>query len=128
MFFLNFISFVKINPDLPQVHTMKGWYESEGKSAEITSLTQVGARGAGGMGGDMGSNIKLISDVKRENLGMNNADGKPEYYSAQAYVVKFKKEKALYKACSKVNDGIPCNKKVLIFFFYTKWESHATST
>ena len=36
-------SVLLLNPDLPQAHTLKGWYEAEGSTAETKSLTQAGA-------------------------------------------------------------------------------------
>merc|ERR1712088_86891 len=70
----------------------------------------MGMRGGGDMG--IGTNLKMIGEVKRENLGFG-VDGKPEYYSTTGYISVIQKDKALYQACTQVNDGKPCNKKVL---------------
>ena len=102
----------QVNPDMPQAHLIKGWYDSEGSSITATSITQSGMRGGADSG--VGSNLKTIGEVKRENLGINN-DGKPAYYSTSSYIVMFQKDRALYQACSRVNDGKACNKKVSTF-------------
>merc|ERR1712142_686695 len=58
-------SVLQVNPDLPQAHELRGWYDSEGSTMTTSSLTQ--ARTAGG--GDIGANIKTFGEVKKENLG-----------------------------------------------------------
>lgn len=102
-------SVVQINPDLNQAHDLKGWFDSEGANLQTNSLTQSGMRGGGEMG--IGTNLKMVGEVKRENLGFG-VDGKPEYYSTSGYISLIQKDKALYQACTQVNDGKPCNKKV----------------
>lgn len=101
-------SVVQMNPDLPQAHGLRGWYESEGSSMSTSSLTQ--ASGARGGQDGMGSNMKTFGETKKENLGMNS--DKPEYYSNMATVAMIPKEKALYMACGNQVDGRTCNKKV----------------
>jgi len=101
-----FSSVLQINPDLPQSHELRGWYDSEGSTATTSSLTQ--ARTAGG--GDVGSNIKTFGEVKKDNTGMNSEKG--DYYSACGYVTLLMKDKALYMACGNQTDGRSCNKKV----------------
>ena len=97
---------VQVNPDLPQSHQLKGWYESEGASAATSSLTTTGSRS----GAADNSSIKTFGETKKENLGMNS--DKPEYYSNTGYVSLITKDKALYMACANMNDGKSCNKKV----------------
>jgi len=99
-------SVVQVNPDLPQSHQLKGWYESEGASAATSSLTTTGSRS----GAADNSSIKTFGETKKENLGMNS--DKPEYYSNTGYVSLITKDKALYMACANMNDGKSCNKKV----------------
>ena len=101
-------SVVQVNPDLPQSHELRGWYDAEGASAATSSLTQSGLR-SDGMGGVSSAN-KSFGEVKKENLGMNS--DKPEYYSNFGYVSLIPKDKALYQACANINEGKSCNKKV----------------
>ena len=100
-------SVVQINPDLPQCHDLRGWYDSEGSSAATSSLTQSGPR-SGEMGGSSAN--KSFGEVKKENLGMNS--DKAEYYSNFAYVSLIPKDKALYQACANMRENKSCNKKV----------------
>ena len=101
-------SVLQIDPDMPQCHELKGWYDTEGSKAETTSLSVAGrSRG----GDDYSSNSKTLGEVKKENLGMGSE--KPEYYSTLATISLIQKDKALYQACSnQTADGKSCNKKV----------------
>eukprot|EP00096_Caligus_rogercresseyi_P011103 TRINITY_DN4278_c0_g1_i1.p1 TRINITY_DN4278_c0_g1~~TRINITY_DN4278_c0_g1_i1.p1 ORF type:complete len:658 (-),score=261.21 TRINITY_DN4278_c0_g1_i1:112-2004(-) len=103
-------STIQINPDIPQAHKLKGWFESEGSNISTTSLTTTLGGGARSMGGDSGANAKTLGEVKQEMLGSSTE--KPDYYSTQGYVSMLQKEKALYMACTQVSDGRACNKKV----------------
>lgn len=96
---------------MQNAHELKGWYDTEGSSLQTNSLTQSGMRGGGGNDMGIGNNLKTVGDVKRENLGYG-VEGKPEYYSTTGYILVIQKDKALYQACSQVNDGKSCNKKV----------------
>lgn len=102
----SFSSVLQINPDLPQCHELKGWYEAEGSKATTSSITTASG---GGAGGNFGANVKTFGEVKKENLGMGD---KPEYYSATAFITMIQKDKALYQACGNVNGDKSCNKKV----------------
>ena len=107
---LFYVSF-QLNPDMDQCHQLKGWYESEGASASLTSLTVSGNRGgAGGADFGAGSNMKTFAEAKQENLGMNS--DKAEYFSATGMVSFIKKENALYQGCANMIDSRSCNKKV----------------
>jgi len=99
-------SVMQINPDLPQCHELRGWYEAEGANLTTSSLTEARS----GVGGDMGSNIKTFGENKKENIGLNS--DKPEYYSARGIITLMQKDKALYMACGNQTDGRICQKKV----------------
>ncbi|XP_040583341.1 replication protein A 70 kDa DNA-binding subunit [Lepeophtheirus salmonis] len=102
-------STVQMNPDIPQAHKLKGWFESEGSNIETTSLTQSQLGRSNNM--DSGSEGKTIGEVKYDNLGSSTE--KPDYYSTQALISMFQKDKALYQACNRVSEGRACNKKVV---------------
>jgi len=99
---------ILINPDLDLAHELKGWWDNEGSTQETTSITVAGVRGDGS---SAGGNMKMIGEVKQENLGYNSDKG--DYYSTIATITFFSKDKALYRACGEMSDGKECNKKVV---------------
>jgi len=102
-------STIQINPDMPEVFELKGWYEEEGSKATFNSLTQ--ARAPGGGGDRQDGVVKTFGDVKADRLGAGSDKG--DYYSAVATIVMIQKERALYQACTNVGaEGRGCNKKV----------------
>lgn len=94
-----------------QSRQLKDWYDSEGSTASITSLTTGGGRSGGG--GDSGSNMKTFGEAKQENIGLSS--DKAEYFSATATIAFIKKENALYQGCANQVDGRSCNKKVIFW-------------
>ena len=52
------MSSFEVNPDRPEVHELRGWFESEGKNATLSTI----ARGAGGGGGRVDRRI-MVSQV-----------------------------------------------------------------
>jgi len=95
--------FLQINPDFPEAHKLRGWYDNTGASATLTTIS--GGRGAGGGGGN--NAYKTFAEVKLENLGSGE---KPDYYSVKAMVAMINKDRALYMACPSSD----CNKKVML--------------
>ncbi|XP_065054177.1 replication protein A 70 kDa DNA-binding subunit-like [Rhopilema esculentum] len=89
-----------INPDIPEAHELRGWYDKVGKDAGVKSLS--GQRTEGGISGQ----FKTLAQMKEENLGMGD---KPDYFSTRASAIFFRKENCLYKACPSAE----CNKKVI---------------
>jgi len=101
---------ILVNPDMDMAHELKGWWDNEGYSQQSRSISVAGARG--GDGGAGGANVKMIGEVKMENLGLEQG-GKGDYYNTVATVTFFSKDKALYKACGKqIDEKNVCNKKV----------------
>ncbi|KAJ3590727.1 hypothetical protein NHX12_008676 [Muraenolepis orangiensis] len=99
----SFSSTVMINPDIPEAHKLRGWYDKEGHAVDGQSLTEL--RGGGG-GGGANTNWKTLSDVKTEHLGHGD---KADYFSSIATIVYLRKENCLYQACPNQD----CNKKVV---------------
>ncbi|KAL2017004.1 hypothetical protein VTK56DRAFT_2685 [Thermocarpiscus australiensis] len=90
-----------IDPDIPEAHKLKGWYDASGRNntfATHSNLSSVGA--ATGRKDD----TKTIEQVKRENLGFDNVD----YFTLKATVLHIRQENFCYPACR--SEG--CNKKV----------------
>ena len=65
-----FDSALQINPDSPEAHRLKGWWDQEGASTTFQVYTSSGGAGGGAYGGDV---TKTITAVTEEGIGM---DGK----------------------------------------------------
>ncbi|KAJ2999816.1 Replication factor A protein 1 [Globomyces sp. JEL0801] len=99
---LSFGSSIQINPDLPEAHHLRGWFDSKGNTVDFqTYAGQSGQNGAG----TNSTETKCISQVSEENLGMGD---KPDYFMLTGYISHIKQDNAWYPACP--NDT--CNKKV----------------
>lgn len=92
---------MSVDPDIPDAHRLKGWYDSAGRTDNFATH-----QGLSSMGGATGrkDDLKTISQVKEENLGVDDQ----AYYSIKATIVFIKQENFAYPACS--SQG--CNKKV----------------
>jgi replication factor A1 len=95
----------QINPDIPESHTLKGWFDQGGSNSDCTDLSH---QGAGAMGGtSMGAtSYKTLDQTKDEHLGMGD---KADYFVTKAIILYAKKDNSMYMACP--GDG--CNKKVV---------------
>ena len=94
-------SAIAINPDIPQAHKLRGWFDAEGVgmnfqtySKEYDGSTTTRSKQSG-----------TLADIVNLNLGNNE---KPDYLSFSATIVHIRPENAYYPACG--NEG--CNKKV----------------
>lgn len=92
-----------VDPDISEAHKLKGWYDSQGREENFNTLYN-----ANSMSNATGrpDRTKCISQVKDENLGMNDA---PDYFSLKATIVYIRQENYCYPACA--SEG--CNKKVI---------------
>lgn len=90
-----------VDPDIPDAHRLKGWYDSQGRSDAFSTHSGLAA-----MGGATGrkDEDRLIADVKELALGV----GETAYFSVRATVVYFRQENISYPACPTAT----CNKKV----------------
>lgn len=93
---------MSIDPDIPESHQLKGWYDSEGR--HNTFLTHTGMSGMGAAGGRQ-TETKTVAQVKEEGLGTNE---NPDYFSVKATIVYIKQDNFSYPACLSAD----CNKKV----------------
>lgn len=90
------------NPDIPEAHELRGWYDRTGTSINFNEYR---SDGSGGGGGGHSTNWKTFAEVKGESLGNEKAD----YYTAKGTVVFLKKENCMYMACPQAD----CNKKLV---------------
>lgn len=105
-------STMMVDPDIPEAHGLRGWYDNEGnqttgnfKTFAALGLGGLGA-GAGGAAGTNKSERRTIVQAKDQGLGMSGE--KPDYFNLRATVIYIKQENLYYPACP--SQG--CNKKV----------------
>ncbi|KIV90554.1 hypothetical protein, variant 1 [Exophiala mesophila] len=95
---------VSANPDMPEAHKLKGWFDDHGRSDNFA--THAGVQGTVSAGGTRRDPFKTIAQIKDEQLGMSeNAD----FFSLKASVQYIKQDTFCYPAC--LSEG--CNKKVV---------------
>jgi len=91
-----------IDPDIPEAHRLKGWYDSAGRSNTFTTHQNLSSVGSATGRKD---EAKTIGQVKDENLGFEDT----VYFTVKATVVHIKHDNTFaYPAC--LNAG--CNRKV----------------
>ena len=98
---------VLTNPDIPEAHSLRGWFDREGSSMEFQSIKSADGFG-GGMGGSSGiqSSWGVLNDLTANNLGSGD---RPDFITVVGTVANIKKENCIYRACPQ--EG--CNKKVM---------------
>ncbi|TQV90333.1 hypothetical protein V2A60_004290 [Cordyceps javanica] len=92
---------ISVDPDIPDAHRLKGWYDSAGRNDTFATHQNLASVGAASGRKD---EIKTIAQVKEENLGVDDQ----AYYTIKATIVFVKQENFCYPAC--LSQG--CNKKV----------------
>ncbi|KAG0481738.1 hypothetical protein HPP92_012596 [Vanilla planifolia] len=92
-----------INPDIPEMHQLKEWFDREGKnhtalsiSRETSTIGRIGVR-------------KNVSQIKDEGLGRSE---KPDWITVKATVSFIKLDNFCYTACPLMIGDRQCNKKV----------------
>ena len=96
---------MSVNPDIPEAHSLRGWYDAEGKNSSFQAYTSsTVTRDAGAA--PRPSELKTIGQAKDEQLGMGD---KTDYFTTSATISFVKSETFSYPACANP-DG--CNKKV----------------
>ncbi|RKP40040.1 putative replication factor-A protein 1 [Dimargaris cristalligena] len=104
---------VSANPDIPEAHRLRGWFDSEQHSIQPLGYSSMGGGGGGDFGGMAAGGAgqrrdarKNLAQVKDENLGNGE---KPDYFSTRGTITYIKADNFAYPACP--NDG--CQKKVV---------------
>lgn len=90
---------LKLNPDLPEGHRLRGWFDNGGLKGEVKELSTKGL-------GNYNTEWMNFYESKLRNLG---AGDKPDYYQIQGFIHNIRSSNAFYKACDTPN----CNKKVI---------------
>lgn len=93
-----------INPDIPESHGLRGWYDNEGNSAPIKSFTRADA-GPPGAGALRSNERRTLEQVKDESLGTSFE--RADYFNTRATILYIRPNSLYYTACPE------CNKKVV---------------
>ncbi|TIA87996.1 hypothetical protein E3P99_02842 [Wallemia hederae] len=88
-----------VNPDIPEAHSLRGWYDQQGKNESFNTFNNSNTTVKSENGGAVNPNeIKTLDQVKQSQLGLNDT-GKPDYWSGKATVTYIKKENLTYPSC-----------------------------
>ena len=93
------------DPDIPEAHELRGWYDSSGANTSFAAYTNNFAGGAGGQSSLRPENFRLIGEAKDDMLGTKD---EPDFFAVRGQIVYIKKENLSYPACPTDK----CNKKV----------------
>lgn len=93
-----------VDPDIDEAHRLRGWYDAQGRTDKFESHANLQGASAGQAGGRK-DEFKTITQVKEEQLGMNE---EADYFSVRASIMFIKQESFAYPACLTEK----CNKKV----------------
>lgn len=92
-------SSIKVNPDIPEGHKLRGWFDNGGMNAPIVSLS---ARNQGGYTTEWAT----LHEAKVKNMG---AGDRGDYFQLVGFIHQIRSTNAFYKACAATD----CNKKVV---------------
>jgi len=96
---------LQINPDIPEAHTLRGWFD-QGGASDVTELSNVQGGAGSQTSGSIQTAWKALDTLRDDRLGTND---KGDYLMTKATLLFAKKDNALYMACP----GDNCNKKVI---------------
>lgn len=99
-------STMHVDPDIPDAHALRGWYDATGAEQTYQSHTITGGGGGGGGVNFERAEVRSLIDVKNCDLGMSD---KVDVFSARATIMHIKSDNIAYPACP--TQG--CNKKVV---------------
>ncbi|KAK9274578.1 hypothetical protein L1049_021827 [Liquidambar formosana] len=93
-----------INPDFPEVHGLREWFDRGGKNAASQSISRDIMPG-----GSRNEIRKTVSQIKDEGLGRSD---KPDWVTVKATISFIKTDTFCYTACPLMIGDRQCNKKV----------------
>uniref|UniRef100_A0A1B0CNK6 Replication protein A subunit n=1 Tax=Lutzomyia longipalpis TaxID=7200 RepID=A0A1B0CNK6_LUTLO len=94
-------SIMKMNPDIPEGHKIRGWFDNGGAEDIDTNISTRTGTGTG-----MKTDWVTFHEAKMKNLGMgDNAD----YFQTKGIVHLVRSNNCVYKSCPQAS----CNKKVV---------------
>ncbi|KAG4949424.1 hypothetical protein AAZX31_15G165800 [Glycine max] len=93
-----------INPDFPEAHSLREWFELVGKDSASLSISKDIIPGA------LKNEVrKTVSQIKDEGLGRSD---KPDWITVRAAILFIKTDTFCYTACPLMIGDRQCNKKV----------------
>ncbi|XP_055386595.1 replication protein A 70 kDa DNA-binding subunit-like [Condylostylus longicornis] len=95
-------SVLKINPDLPEGHKLRGWFDNGGGESILSNVSSRTLAGGAGFASD----YITFYETRIKNFGGGE---KPDYFQVKAVVHLIKNTNPTYKACPQAE----CNKKVI---------------
>ncbi|KAJ1664204.1 Replication factor A protein 1 [Coemansia sp. RSA 1813] len=98
-----------VNPDIPEAHALRGWYDAEGRSSSFNTFGG-GASGSVSGGSAMTgekfeAQLKTMAQVRDENLGAGES---AVFFNLKGTIVFVRTTSFAYPACPTAD----CNKKV----------------
>lgn len=104
---------IAVNPDIPEAAALRTWWDTEGATQPLNSLSGQGGGGGGGGNGPANNAAarKCVSAVRVENMGGNGGD-QGDVFTSKATVIYIKSDSdkaPWYPACVKQE----CNKKAI---------------
>lgn len=98
-------SSMMVNPDIPESHGLRGWYDNGGNAADIKSFSRTEAVPAATGGALRPNERRTLEQVKEESLGTSFE--RPDYFNTRATILYIRPNSLYYTACPE------CNKKVM---------------
>ena len=96
-----------VNPDTPDAHNLRGWYEGEGRNVSFNNFSSGGTAGSSMRNAALNRDeMKTLQAVRESELGSRDT---PDYFTARATIISIKHENIAYPACKSET----CNKKVV---------------
>lgn len=92
---------LRLNPDLPEAHKLRGWYDNGGADMELVNIS---AR----TGGYTGGSNEWITFAEAEERQLGTGD-KGDYFALLGVITFTFSDNAIYKACPQEQ----CNKKLV---------------
>ncbi|KAI0822834.1 replication factor-a protein [Trametes gibbosa] len=99
-------SSLHIDPDIPEAHHLRGWYDSAGADKTYQSHSNSTSGGLGGGVNFDRAEIRSLNDVKTSELGMSD---RVDTFSSRASIMHIRGDNLAYPACQ--TQG--CSKKVI---------------
>ncbi|KAI3874298.1 hypothetical protein MKW92_045194 [Papaver armeniacum] len=94
-----------INPDFPEAHTLRNWFDRGGKDTAALSISRDLSQG-----GPKNEIRKTVAQIKNEGLGRGD---KPDWVTLKAAISFIKTDSFCYTACPLMIGDRQCSKKVV---------------